>query len=453
MFLYKSKVIKYVGDKTMVSSVNLSTGIQNAWDVRNDRKVDQSTQIIEPVFEPAQADAAAESRDLATVEADIAQTESELARLNEEKTRVDEQIAEREERAETLKKQIKTQIAKALDEAAEYTKAQKEEIDAIVDNLITKFENGEITKEEMQEQLGTALIDIKPELSEAVKAIMTGVDVLLDELKSVAAELNGLYIRSDALQGQINVTTARLEKLETEKANCPPPEPVRCDPIGFVVDGKICDFIIDRNKDGKFNNESEFLGAQSNWDEMVALDVNSDGVVSAEEMKNAGVQVLVTNEDGTQEIVDVDNDALNVEKVDLASYQSANEELGDENTLLGVFGITVAGRQADGYNTLDTVDWLDKNYSNMFTDKAERKGRFANADGLAASQPGKFNISELFSEIFELKKEAVEAFAAAFSTHKIAIEDKKVEAEQAIAQAIEEAEIEPVEEENEEQAA
>ena len=85
--------------------------------------------------------------------------------------------------------------------------------------------------------------------------------------------------------------------------------------------------------------------------------------------------------------------------------QSSNQSIGNNNQLLGTFGLTLNGKYSnDGYNTLDTVNWLDKNYSNMFTDKAERVGRFATEDGLADSSKLSYNISEDIYDVINTTK-------------------------------------------------
>ena len=235
---------------------------------------------------------------------------------------------------------------------------------------------------------------------------MTEADGLLGKLCAKTQLLSNYCAYGEKLSNQITCKQNRLATLNDQLTAIEEAEEARkCDPIGFVVDGKICDFIIDRNNDGKFNNETEFLGAQNNWFEMISLDQNgnNDGKVSREEMENANVKVLVTNEDGSQQIVSVAD--LGIDEIDLSSYQSSNQSIGNNNQLLGTFGLTLNGKYSnDGYNTLDTVNWLDKNYSNMFTDKAERVGRFATEDGLADSSKLSYNISEDIYDVINTTK-------------------------------------------------
>src|SRR5699024_9224287 len=63
---------------------------------------------------------------------------------------------------------------------------------------------------------------------------------------------------------------------------------------------------------------------------------------------------------------------------DLNSYNELNQEMDNGNALLGTFGLTFGGEKIEGYNTLDTLDWLDDNYE--FSDKDMGIGRFAQSE-------------------------------------------------------------------------
>lgn len=141
----------------------------------------------------------------------------------------------------------------------------------------------------------------------------------------------------------------------------------KLDPIGYKdKDGNSFDFVIDRNNDGVFNGPSEFLGALDNWDEMEKLDKDGNGIVEGSEL--SGLKLLKTGKNGVQSFIDAI--ALNI-KIYLDSYFKADKDAKDENdqTLLGNFTISADGETHRGYNTLDSMDYLNEKYGNMFNNK------------------------------------------------------------------------------------
>lgn len=392
----------------------VSLNVQKAWENREALGIDQSKQVVEQLFPEVSQNAASNpSVDISglnkeDVQAEIEQTEEEIATLSLQKADNDKNIQKTQQELQEIKKQINDAIENALKESQEFVAEQSAKILAASVEIAAEYvaSNGEMTKEEMKQKLSDKLGDVDTEIPSSVLASLTEADGLLGKLCAKTQILSNYCAYGEKLSNQITCKQNRLATLNDQLTAIEEAEEARkCDPIGFVVDGKICDFIIDRNNDGKFNNETEFLGAQNNWFEMISLDQNgnNDGKVSREEMENANVKVLVTNEDGSQQIVSVAD--LGIDEIDLSSYQSSNQSIGNNNQLLGTFGLTLNGKYSnDGYNTLDTVNWLDKNYSNMFTDKAERVGRFATEDGLADSSKLSYNISEDIYDVINTTK-------------------------------------------------
>ncbi|HIU86173.1 TPA: hypothetical protein IAD52_04285 [Candidatus Spyradomonas excrementavium] len=392
----------------------VSLNVQKAWENREALGIDQSKQVVEQLFPEVSQNAASNpSVDISglnkeDVQAEIEQTEEEIATLSSQKADNDKNIQKTQQELQEIKKQINDAIENALKESQEFVAEQSAKILAASVEIAAEYvaSNGEMTKEEMKQKLSDKLGDVDTEIPSSVLASLTEADGLLGKLCAKTQLLSNYCAYGEKLSNQITCKQNRLATLNDQLTAIEEAEEARkCDPIGFVVDGKICDFIIDRNNDGKFNNETEFLGAQNNWFEMISLDQNgnNDGKVSREEMENANVKVLVTNEDGSQQIVSVAD--LGIDEIDLSSYQSSNQSIGNNNQLLGTFGLTLNGKYSnDGYNTLDTVNWLDKNYSNMFTDKAERVGRFATEDGLADSSKLSYNISEDIYDVINTTK-------------------------------------------------
>lgn len=403
----------------MVSSV--SANVQNAWAAREARNEDQSAQTPESLWGAEGTEgtentttSTTNNQSSAQIQDQIETTEKNIENIQKEKAEVDKNITQLQEKATNLRKEIDSAIETAIKEANKYTEEQQEKIKKTVDSVMNEYLSGAISKEEMKAKLGTLLGEIDSELPSSITGIMDGIDSKINELQKLTAQIAQLQVISECFGKQLDNACQRLDNLcaQKEEAEKREEEAAKCDPIGFVVDGNICDFIIDNNGDGKFNNETEFLGASNNWNEMINLDKlgNNDGIVSADEMKNAGVKVLVTAADGTQSIVDVEE--LGIESIDLSTYQAGHEQLGDGNEVLGTFGMTINGKEVnDTYNTLDSVDWLDKHYSNMFTDKREGVGRFGTENGLAAKRPGQMNIAPVFdfSDITALRNRLKDA--------------------------------------------
>lgn len=159
--------------------------------------------------------------------------------------------------------------------------------------------------------------------------------------------------------------------------NITPPEPPKTDgntfldwikefdPIGYNdKDGNRLDFVIDRNNDGIFNGPEEFLGASNNWQEMADLDKDGNGIVEGSEL--AGLKMVKTGANGVQSFIDAV--AMNL-KIYLDSYFKNDKEdkkIGEGQKLLGNFNISADGETYRGYNTLDSLDYLNKEYGNIF---------------------------------------------------------------------------------------
>ncbi len=72
----------------------------------------------------------------------------------------------------------------------------------------------------------------------------------------------------------------------------PPPPPVNTDPITFKIGNSEYAFVIDRNADNAFSGKDEFIGAKQgvSWlDDLKSLDLDGDGVLNKEELKNLKV--------------------------------------------------------------------------------------------------------------------------------------------------------------------
>ena len=137
----------------------------------------------------------------------------------------------------------------------------------------------------------------------------------------------------------------------------------RNDPIGFVKDNISYNFIIDRDNNGKFDNQSEFLGAKKGWAEIKAFDLDKNGIIEEEEL--AGMQLLaIDNETGQYTFVNAKD--AGVEAIDLNSYKASKKRQVNNNILAGTFNITVDGDIISGKQTYDSAKNLKNNFGMVY---------------------------------------------------------------------------------------
>lgn len=69
------------------------------------------------------------------------------------------------------------------------------------------------------------------------------------------------------------------------------------------------------------------------------------------------------------------------DSINLNTYEAMYADIGDNNIQEGKFKVTKEdGEELDGFHTLDSITWLDKNYN--FSDKDKGKGRFAKEENI-----------------------------------------------------------------------
>jgi len=147
-------------------------------------------------------------------------------------------------------------------------------------------------------------------------------------------------------------------------------------------------------------------------------------------MIDAGVKVVARDsKTGEQKVMDIAD--LNMEDIDLSTYSTAKAgDQGNGVNLLGNFNITVDGQTVEGYNTLDTLDYLDKNYD--FSDKEKGIGRFGNTPQAAgASDDVEQRYAEIQKEVAKLETKLSNAWLTVFGrelTAKNALEAGKAQA-------------------------
>lgn len=309
-------------------------------------------------------------------------------------------------KVEKLKKEIEEIIEKAIDESEDIAEEQKEEAKRIVSEELDNYanSNGSMTFEEFKSKLAGRL----DSLDSTGQSKLSSITMKLINAESKMALLNGYLTTMNSLQttnaqiqNQIGAKTQEMKALQDELAKKQCVEDDSCqrtDPIGFTDGNLKYDFFIDKDNDNLLSNEHEFLGAKDGWSEMTALDANNDGIVDKDELTSANLKVVIKDKDGKQTIKDAADVFGENDQINLNSYKELNSDIGDGNTLLGTFGLTFGGTNIDkGYNTLDTLDWLDNNYE--FSDKDKGIGRFAKSETIV--QDDKSNTFATLIEQFK----------------------------------------------------
>lgn len=179
------------------------------------------------------------------------------------------------------------------------------------------------------------------------------------------------------------------------------------DPIGFDFDGEKYDFIVD---DGDFDSTSDFLGAENAWEAMEKLDVDGNGTVDMNELKEGNIKLVKMNGD-QKEIVDVNDKRFGSGmSIDLNTYKSGSEGASNEllnkidtkdndgdgiknQSLLGTFKINIDGQTHEGYNTWDDTDYLSDTFKIANNPKS-------NLFAPVSSAPVESNSKNKFSSVF-----------------------------------------------------
>lgn len=341
---------------------------------------DEDARELYDLFKTQIGQVANTSPEIEALKTSIAGLENQIAYNNN-------QLSILEKNVEALKEEIEELIEQAIDESEEIAEEQKEEAKKIVAQELDNYTSakGAMTYEEFQSNLAGRLDSLDSSSQSKLSSItikLLNAESKMSSLNGYLTQMNSLQNTNSLMQEQIGTKTVEMESLQAqmieENANCEDDCCQRTDPIGFETDGKKYDFFVDKDDNGLLSNEQEFLGAQDGWQEMAALDTNGDGKVDKSELEESDLKVVVTDESGKQSVADAADIFGDEDSIDLNSYNELNQEMDNGNALLGTFGLTFGGEKIEGYNTLDTLDWLDDNYE--FSDKDMGIGRFAQSE-------------------------------------------------------------------------
>lgn len=387
------------------------------------------------------------TRSVEVIEAELNEVKTEIATKKAKIAENEAKISELQEQVDAIYGDIEKTVAEYIDKAEDIAEELKAKVKEITEREIEKYKNGEYeSPEELHKAIESGVEGILS--SSALAALMTELKDVLESKKAEAepliTEMNTLNAENATLNSELSCLEQRETDLAQElcDAKCKPKEePKKCEPQGFSVkdDNGMTyqyDFFVDRDNNGDLTDASEFLGAEryaaggqeGAWSEMTDLDTDGDGFVTAEEMDAGNVKVVMTSVDAdgnkTQKAVSATeafgensdfkvNTTQNAEKSTDDVPMNFNDEkyANSGNELLGNFNVTFDGKEYVGYQTADSYEYLDDNYT-FTSGQAENKTKdILNAGLLFNTDSFKYDIDKIVDALNTATKEDLIEYA------------------------------------------
>lgn len=390
----------------------------------------EATSATSEVSEVGEVEATTEVGETAEVGTTSAAIQDEIDKLEAQRLANLDSMETLKDQIEDLKDEIQESINAAIQEMEEIEEEQKKKAQEVVDEELQKFKNsnGEMTQDEFNANVQSQLAAINPSMGTVVAELLTA-NTKTSLMSNLLGQLDAKIATDSQLCSQIDAKNVELDSAiaaeEAEKAAQEAQEQAAqsttssnsCDPIGFQMeadsdgDGTVgtvqFDFFYDSDDDGKINSMDDFVGAKADkagedgWSEIENLDGvggEADGVITSDELSNAGMKVMVTDENGEQYAMSMDEFEAQYGEI---AINSQDVEAGEEgfasgvgpknfdadagNELLSSFNLSVGDQDLTGYQTKDTEDWLVNNYSDvMDLDSIAAEG--VDVSGVAAGE-------------------------------------------------------------------
>ncbi|MBR6162623.1 hypothetical protein IKQ26_01855 [bacterium] len=321
---------------------------------------------------------------------ELSEAQDRLNAINRQIRSNNTELANLEYEIISLQLSIEDKINDAIDKSKEIADEQKQKSKEIIKKRLDEYVNskGEMSYAAFQNNVSADLDILAGETNSQLSQAFSKIISAMGDMTTMNEDLfrmNTLIRSNKELAKEADDVKETIKAIQEEmlnQENAGDKDCKRCDPIGFRdAAGIRYDFFVDRDNNGDITNENEFLGADSGFAEMINNDLNGDKKVDAQELDRNNVKVIVTKPDGTQEIKKASEVFKEGDSIDLNSYTAQNKDMGGGNSLLGRFDVNIGGKTLNsGYQTMDTLDWLDENYE--FTDELEGKGRHQGAGTL-----------------------------------------------------------------------
>lgn len=368
----------------------------------------EATSATSEVSEVGEVEATTEVGETAEVGTTSAAIQDEIDKLEAQRLANLDSMETLKDQIEDLKDEIQDSINAAIQEMEDIEEEQKKKAQEVVDEELQKFKNsnGEMTQDEFNANVQSQLAAINPSMGSVISELLNAntktalMSNLLGQLDSKVAIDSQLCSQIDTKNTELDAAIAAEEAqkaAEEAQQQAAQTQSNSCDPIGFQMqadsdgDGTVgtvqFDFFYDQDGDGQINSLDDFVGAkadkadQDGWSEIENLDGvggEADGVITADELSNAGMKVMVTDENGEQYAMSMDEFEAQYGEI---AINSQDVEAGEEgfasgvgpnnfgtdadNKLLSSFNLSVGDQDLTGYQTSDTEDWLVENYSDV----------------------------------------------------------------------------------------
>ncbi len=335
---------------------------------------------------------------------EIAQLEKDITKFTNQLNLNISNIKSLDSQIKSLKEAITEIVEEAIAEVEDLEEEGKREAKSIVIAEVNAYD-GTTPYSSFEKSLEGKLKNVSDVYGDIIASAvtkMTRAEYMYTSINNLVGSISSLNEQNTGLRSQIANKEAELAIKRAELANQGDNANL-IDPIGFNLQDNVrIDFFIDLDGDEALSNETEFLGAVGGWAEMTALDKDAEGTdghgtVDYDELVSASNGVNLSdgregklkavqtelNADGTikeQKIVDISEIFSQGDSINLDSYKANGNIFATNNVLQGTFDVVKDGTTHTnaGYQTLDTLDWLDNNYK--FSDKEKGIGRFAEGE-------------------------------------------------------------------------
>ena len=312
---------------------------------------------------------------------EISSARQELNNLNLQIETNNNELKTKQKEIQQLQKEIEELMNNAIEESEEIAKNQKESAKSAVNKRLDEYiqSNGTMSYEEFQNNLANDLDSLEGISNSKLSNIV--LDMLdaqnkMSTVKIYLKDINSLMKDNETLTNKAQDAKENLDNLldkQKEEGISADDDAKETDPIGFLHKNTRYDFFVDKDNNDDLSNENEFLGAKNGFLELINLDKNKDNKVDAKELIQNDIKVVVTKNNGSQTVKNASDIFDEGDFIDLSSYTKKDTTLENGNKLLGVFDVKFDDEMLDdkGYQTLDKIEWLDKNYN--FSDNKSEK--------------------------------------------------------------------------------
>ena len=213
-------------------------------------------------------------------------------------------------------------------------------------------------------------------------------------------------------------------------------QPKRTDPLTFVDGDTEYAFIVDRDKDGRFDGKNEFLGGDGSktWlDDLKSLDADGNGVVEGDELKE--LKILKSKIKDNDKVTgsgnaksettsigyeytnakDLGIESINLNNLeDKVNQKTGRTDVNNSEVFSDSFSFTLNGKEVTAKRKDDTDDYMNTVYGNTFGTRFDNKFGLTEdeIDNVIKNDYDEFDkVADKFKD-YETKVNELNAFSA-----------------------------------------